>query len=128
MSKTLIIDKNAGAAEALSAILKAGGFDATCLTSYDDALDRILNEGPAIVFAPAFCDNSDIAVFLSKIRSFEDPVRARTPVICVSSVPMEHFFDCACELDIFGYIEKPPSAPEVFIVARKAAFYLAGGA
>jgi len=122
----LIVDQDRDAAESTARILSGGGFRPVCLNSYDDALDYILNKEPAMVFAPAFCASSDISVFISKIRSFDEPVKSKTPVICVSSVPMEIFFDSAAELDIFGYIEKPASAPEVVIVARKAAYYIGG--
>ena len=123
----LVINRDRAPAEALAEILAAGGFEPVCLASYDDALDHILNKGAAMAFAPAFCENSDIAIFISKIRSFEDTAKSKTPVICVSNVPMENFFENACELDVFGYIEKPVSAPEVVIVARKAAYFMLTG-
>ena len=119
----LIIDKERTFAAAMAEILAAAGFQTAILDSYDDALDYILNKEAAMIFTPAFCDGSDIGVLVSKIRSFEDRTAARTPVICVSAIPMKDFFDKACEIDLFGYIEKPASAPEVIIVARKAAFY-----
>jgi DNA-binding NtrC family response regulator len=121
--KALIIDNERTYAVAMAEILTAAGFQAAILDSYDDALDHILNKEAAMVFAPAFCGGSDIGVLVSKIRSFEDPGAARIPVICVSAIPMKDFFDTACEIDLFGYIEKPVSAPEVIIVARKAAFF-----
>ncbi len=121
--ETLIIDNERTCAAAMSEILNAAGFPTAILDSYDEALGRILNKEAVMVFAPAFCGGSDIGVFVSKIRSFEDRVAARIPVICVSAVPMKDFFDTACEIDLFGYIEKPVSAPEVVIVARKAAFF-----
>ncbi len=122
--KVLIIDRDMPAECHITAMLSAAGFEPFTLASYDDALNHILNRELAIIFAPAFCGGSDINVFTAKIRSFEDSLRSRTPIICISSIPMDEFFNKSCETDIFAYIEKPVCASELIFTARKAAFYI----
>jgi len=122
--RIIVLDDNADIAKCSADVLKAAGFDAQCLDSFDSALNEILTGEMSIVFSEIFVKNSDIGVFLNKIKSFDDSRKSRTPVVVISPVPMANFFDLFPALEVFGYIERPFSSAEIVNVARKASFFL----
>lgn len=121
--KALVLDENIGGSKAVASVLSQAGFDAVCLDSFDAALDEVLNSSVHMIFSPVFLGSEDIGVFMSKLRSFGDGKKAGVPVVAVSPVPMDAFFEQFYELELFGYIEKPFSPVELVTVARKAAYH-----
>ena len=105
-------------------ILNMAGFECENFDSFDKALGFILQNNVGFIISDVFVKTGDISYFINSIKSFVDVKKKKIPVVVMSSIPMNIFFEKFSELDVFEYVTIPCSIFELVSIARKTAYYL----
>ncbi|MEZ7891775.1 MAG: hypothetical protein QMC67_08500 [Candidatus Wallbacteria bacterium] len=122
--KVAIINDCLEQAQKNSEILCAAGFDCECFDSFDRALSFILQNNVGFVVTDIFVKANDISFFINAVKNFTNAEKNKIPVVAMSSIPMNKFFEKFSDLDVFEYITIPCSIFELVSIARKTAYYL----